>query len=83
MNNRGSVSPIKEGKYHWITVTTVMQDTGHPGKHLGTLQVVSIFAFLPENVPPICFALPCTPHDVIATKMMPSSGRAHPQVYCV
>ena len=61
MNNRGSVSPIKEGKYHWITVTTVMQDTGHPGKHLGTLQVVSIFAFLPENVPPVCFMHPCAP----------------------
>ena len=26
-------SPNKGGKYHWITVTTVMQDTGHPGKH--------------------------------------------------
>ena len=60
-----------------------MQDTGHPGKHLGTLQVVSIFAFLPENVPPMHFALLYAPHDIIATKMMPSNGRAHPQVYCV
>ena len=80
MNNRGSVSPIKEGKYHWITVTTVMQDTGHPGKHLGTLQVVSIFAFLLENVPPIHFVHPC---DIIAAKTMAPSSRAHPQVYCV
>ena len=60
-----------------------MQDTGHPGKHLGTLQVVSIFAFLPENVPPICLVHPCTPYDIITMKMMPPSGRAYPQVYCV
>ena len=38
-----------------------MQDTGHPGKHLGTLQVVSIFAFLPENVPPMFCAPMHTP----------------------
>ena len=60
-----------------------MQDTGHPGKHLGTLQVVSIFAFLPENAPPIRFAHPCAPRDVIAAKTTPPSGRAHPQVYSV
>ena len=59
-----------------------MQDTGHPGKHLGTLQVVSIFAFLPENIPLIFFMLPCAPRDVIAMKMT-LSCRAHPQVYCV
>ena len=60
-----------------------MQDTGHPGKHLGTLRVVSIFAFLPENVPPIHFVLLCTPHDIIATKTMSPCSREHPQVYCV
>ena len=60
-----------------------MQDTGHPGKTIGTLQVVSIFAFLPENVPGVCFVPPYAPCYVIAVKMMSPSGRAHPQVHCV
>ena len=48
-----------------------MQDTGHPGKHLGTLQIVSIFAFLPQNVPPIVSCTCVHPYDVIAANMMP------------
>ena len=55
-----------------------MLDTGHPGKHLGTLQVVSIFAFLPENASWVCFLHLYAPCDVIAMKMMTPSGRAHP-----
>ena len=42
-----------------------------------------LMPFLPEYVPLMCFALLCTPHDVITTKTMPPSGRAYPQVYCV
>ena len=75
--------PSKEGKYHWITVTTVMQDTGHPGKQLGTLQVVSIFAFLPENVPWYILCTHVHPCDIITTKTMPPSSRAYLRVYCV
>ena len=60
-----------------------MLDTGHPGKHVGTLKVVSIFAFLPENVPVACFAHLYTPCDIIAIKIMLSGGRAHHQLHCV
>ena len=73
----------KGRKYHWITD---MQDTGHPGKHLGTLQVVSFLVkgiFLARKTPPMCFVQPYAPHDIMATKAMVSSGRAHPQAYCV
>ena len=47
-----------------------------------SLQVVSFLVFLPENHPDV-FCTPVCCHDVIAIKMMPPSGRAHPQVYCV
>ena len=56
-----------------------MQDTGHPGNTPGC---ISPF-FLPENASGICFAHLYTPHDIIAIKVMPSSGRAHPQLQCV
>ena len=74
------VSPIKGGK---IPLDYSMLDIGHPGKHLGTLQVVSIIAFLPENASWICFMHLYAPCDIIATKMMPPSGRTHPQLHCV
>ena len=60
-----------------------MQDTGHPGNTIETLQVVSFLVFLPENVSWVSFAHPYTPHDIIAAKIMPPSGRAHPQLHCV
>ena len=71
---------MKGGK---IPLDYSMLDTGHPGKHLGTLQVVSFLAFLPENVPGVCFVHLYAPCDIIAMKMMPSSGRAHPHAYTV
>ena len=63
-------------KYHWITV---MQDTEHPGITPGCF----FPCFLPENPSGVHFVHPCTPHDIINEKMMPPSGRAHPQVYFV
>ena len=60
-----------------------MLDTGHPGKHLGTLQVVSIFAFLPKNIPGVHFMHLYAPHDIIAMKVMLLIGRAHPQLHYV
>ena len=60
-----------------------MQDTGHPGKTIGTLQVVSFLVFLPENASWIHFVHPYAPCDVITMKTMPPSGRAHPQLHCV
>ena len=73
----------KEGKYHWITV---MLDTGHPGntsEHNRNTPGCIFPCFLPENPSQICFMHLYTPHDIIATKTMPPSGRAYPQVYCV
>ena len=47
-----------------------MLDTGHPGKHSGITPGCIFPCFLPENVPPICFAHSCAPCDVITTKMV-------------
>ena len=63
-------------KYHWITV---MQDTGHPEITPGCIFI----CFLPGNPSGVCFVHLYTPCDIIATKTMPSSSRAHPQVFCV
>ena len=41
----------KGGKYHWITVITVMQDTGHPGITPGCIFPCFLPCFLPGNVP--------------------------------
>ena len=48
-----------------------------------TLQVVSFLVFSARKAPQICFAHPYAPCDVIVAKMMPPSGRAHPQLHCV
>ena len=69
----------KEGKSHWITVMQGWTSR----KHLGTLQVVSFLAFLPENVSGINFVHLYAPCDIIAAKTMPPCGRAHPQLHCV
>ena len=63
----------------WITI---MQDTGHPGNTIETLQVVSFLPFLPENPSGICFVHLYAPCDMTTVKMMPTSSRAHPQLYC-
>ena len=52
-------------KYHWIRA---MQDTGHPGKTIGTLQVVSLLVFLPENHPNAFCAPVCTPMTSLPQK---------------
>ena len=55
------VSPIKGGK---IPLGYSILDTGHPGKHSGTLQVVSFHgfnAFLPENASVVHFVHLCSP----------------------
>ena len=74
--------PSKEGKYHWITVITVMQNTGHPGKYLGThsrLYLSMVLMLFQAREHPWCIL--CThahPCDVITVGTMPPSGRAHP-----
>ena len=62
-------------------------------EYIYTLQVVSFLVFGVSSVrkPPkmhpqssnAIFGAPIAPHDVIDMKTMPSSGRAHPEVYCV
>ena len=66
---------------------TVLRNT------LGTLEVVSflVFCVLGARKSGICIlgplmpflVHPCAPCDVISMKMMPPSGRVHPQLYCV
>ena len=63
--------------YSMLDIQESLQNT------MGTLQVVSIFAFLPEKVPGVCFVHLYTPCDVIAAKMTLPNGRAYLQVYCV
>ena len=51
-----------------------------------SLQVVSFHgfnAFSSQKNTPNAFHAPVCPCDIIAAKMMPPSGRAHPQAYCV
>ena len=60
-----------------------MQDTGHPENTSGNTPGCIFSCFLPENPSWIYFVHLYTSHDIIATKMMPSSGRAHPHVYTV
>ena len=45
-------------------------------------QVVSFLVFLPDKHPR-CFMHLYAPHENIAVKTMPPSGRAHPQLHCV
>ena len=67
-------------KYHWIRV---MQDTGHPGKTIGTLQVVSFLIFSPGKHPQCILCTHAHPYDVITAKTTTPSGRAHPHVSTV
>ena len=67
---------------HW----TSRKHSRTPGKHLGTLQIVSSWGFnafsSQKNTPNMfCACIHILWHH--HTKMMPPSGRAYPQVYCV
>ena len=65
---------------------TLVQCLGTLWEDIYTLQVVSflIFGVFGSETHPECIL--CTlhaPHDIINMKMMPSSGRVHPQLHCV
>ena len=77
------VSPIKGGK---IPLDYSMLDTGHPGitsEHNRNTPGCIFPCFLLENPSWVHFLHPYAPHDIIAIKAMPPSGRAHPQLHCV
>ena len=65
--------------------TTGLQYAGHwtSRNHSRLYLSMVLMLFQARKTPLMHFAPPYTPCDVIATKMMPPSGRAHPHAYTV
>ena len=78
-----------EGRILWMKIPLDYSYAGldiqekHFRTHLGTLQVVSFLAFLPENASGMHSTHLYAPCDIIDMKTTPPSGRAHPQLHCV